>query len=52
VVDKKRRINSAYGPFGIRTAEPTSETDDITPLLRGKCDIALLTFHFAPTGRD
>ena len=45
VADKRRHFSSVYGPFGIRTVEATGETDDISPLLRGKYDIALLTYE-------
>jgi helicase len=45
VADKRRHFNSLYGSFGIRTIEATGETDDISPLLRGKYDIALLTYE-------
>lgn len=45
VADKRRHFETVYGPFGIRTFEATGETDDIGPLLRGKYDIALLTYE-------
>ena len=45
VNDKLRQFQRVYGPFGIRTIEATGETDDITPLLRGQYDIALLTYE-------
>ncbi|GEC15440.1 DEAD/DEAH box helicase [Nitrobacter winogradskyi] len=45
VADKRRHFNAVYGPFGIRTIEATGETDDISPILRGKYDIALLTYE-------
>ena len=45
VNDKMRQFQRVYGPFGIRTIEATGETDDITPLLRGRYDIALLTYE-------
>jgi replicative superfamily II helicase len=45
VNDKLRQFKRVYGPFGIRTIEATGETDDITPLLRGRYDIALLTYE-------
>jgi helicase len=45
VADKRRHFSSVYGPFGIRTVEATGETDDISPVLRGKYDIALLTYE-------
>ena len=49
VNDKLLQFQRVYGPFGIRTFEATGETDDITPLLRGQYDIALLTYEkFSP----
>jgi helicase len=45
VNDKLRQFQRLYGPFGIRTIEATGETDDISPLLRGRYDIALLTYE-------
>jgi helicase len=45
VADKKRHFDAVYGPFGVRTIEATGETDDITPLLRGRYDIGLLTYE-------
>ena len=45
VNDKLRQFQRVYAPFGIRTIEATGETDDITPLLRGHFDIALLTYE-------
>jgi hypothetical protein len=45
VNDKMRQFQRVYGPFGIRTIEATGETDDVTPLLRGRYDIALLTYE-------
>ena len=45
VADKKRHFEAVYGAFGVRTVEATGETDDITPLLRGHYDIALLTYE-------
>jgi len=45
VNDKLRQFRRVYGPFGIRTIEATGETDDIMPLLRGRYDIALLTYE-------
>ncbi|WP_426752740.1 DEAD/DEAH box helicase [Myxococcus sp. Y35] len=45
VGDKLRHFEQLYSPFGIRTIEATGETDDITPLLRGHYDIALLTYE-------
>jgi helicase len=43
VNDKLIQFRRVYGPYGIRTIEATGETDDVTPLLRGQFDIALLT---------
>ena len=45
VADKRRHFTRLYGPYGVRTFEATGETDDIGPLLRGKYDIALLTYE-------
>jgi len=45
VSEKLRQFGRVYGPFGIRTIEATGETDDIGPLLRGRYDIALLTYE-------
>lgn len=45
VADKQRHFNSVYGTFGLRTIVATGETDDITPLLRGQFDVALLTYE-------
>lgn len=45
VADKRRHFQSVYGPYGIRTVEATGETDDITPLIRGRYDIGLLTYE-------
>lgn len=45
VADKRRHFEAVYGGFGVRTIEATGETDDITPLLRGQYDIALLTYE-------
>jgi replicative superfamily II helicase len=45
VNDKRRHFEDVYGPFGVRTIEATGETDDITPLLRGQYDVALLTYE-------
>lgn len=45
VADKRRHFQRIYGPFGIRTVEATGETDDISPLLRGRYDIGLLTYE-------
>lgn len=45
VADKKRHFDSVYASFGLRTLVATGETDDITPLLRGHYDVALLTYE-------
>jgi replicative superfamily II helicase len=45
VADKRRHFEAMYGAFGVRIVEATGETDDITPLLRGQYDIALLTYE-------
>lgn len=45
VADKARYFDEVYGTFGIRTIEATGESDDITDLLRGQYDIALLTYE-------
>jgi helicase len=45
VADKRRHFEAVYGPFGIRTIEATGETDDISPLIRSRYDIALLTYE-------
>lgn len=45
VADKRRHFEAVYGAFGIRTVEATGETDDISPLIRGRYDIALLTYE-------
>jgi helicase len=45
VADKRRHFEAVYGPYGIRTIEATGETDDISPLIRGRYDIALLTYE-------
>ncbi|MGH7120438.1 MAG: DEAD/DEAH box helicase [Acetobacteraceae bacterium] len=45
VADKRRQFEEVYGPFGIRTVEATGETDDISPLLRGRYDVGLLTYE-------
>jgi helicase len=45
VADKRRHFAKVYGSFGVRTIEATGETDDISPLLRGRYDIALLTYE-------
>lgn len=45
VNDKNIQFSKIYSDFGIRTIEATGETDDISPLLRGRYDIALLTYE-------
>lgn len=45
VADKRRYFENVYGGFGIRTVEATGETDDISPLLKGRYDIGLLTYE-------
>ena len=45
VYDKQRHFSEIYGGYGIRTIDATGETDNISPLLRGKYDIALLTYE-------
>ncbi len=45
VADKRRHFEAVYGPYGLRTIEATGETDDISPLLRGRYDVALLTYE-------
>jgi helicase len=45
VADKLRQFRRVYGPFGIRTIEATGETEDLTPLMRGRYDVALLTYE-------
>ena len=45
VADKRRHFEAVYGDLGLRTIEATGETDDITPILRGQYDVALLTYE-------
>jgi helicase len=45
VADKRRQFSAVYGSFGLRIIEATGETDDITPLIRGRYDIALITYE-------
>lgn len=45
VADKRRHFSAVYGAFGLRIVEATGETDDITPLIRGRYDIALITYE-------
>lgn len=45
VADKRRHFEKVYGEFGLRVFEATGETDDVSPLIRGKYDIALLTYE-------
>ncbi|MBV1824826.1 DEAD/DEAH box helicase [Komagataeibacter oboediens] len=45
VADKRRHFERVYGAFGVRTIEATGETDDISPILSGRYDIALMTYE-------
>ena len=45
VADKRRHFEAIYGAYGLRIIEATGETDDISPLLRGHYDVALLTYE-------
>ncbi len=45
VADKRRHFEKVYGGLGLRVLEATGETDDVSPLIRGKYDIALLTYE-------
>ena len=45
VADKWRHFEEVYGGFGLRTIEATGETDDISPIIRGQYDVALLTYE-------
>jgi helicase len=45
VADKRRQFEAVYGRYGLRIIEATGETDDVTPLIRGRYDIALLTYE-------
>lgn len=45
VNDKGRQFELVYKAFGVRTIEATGETEDISPLIRGQYDIALLTYE-------
>jgi helicase len=45
VADKRRHFEAVYGRFGLRIIEAIGETDDVTPLIRGRYDIALLTYE-------
>lgn len=45
VHDKKRQFDRVYGAFGVTTVEATGETEDIGPLIRGRFDVALLTYE-------
>ena len=45
VADKRRHFDAVYGAFGLHTIEATGETDDISPILRGQYDVALLTYE-------
>lgn len=45
VNDKLQQFTSLYEPFGIKTVEATGESDDISDLVKGHYDIALLTYE-------
>jgi helicase len=45
VADKHRHFEAVYGASGLRIIEATGETDDISPILRGQYDVALLTYE-------
>ncbi len=45
VADKKRHFEAVYGAAGLRTVEATGETDDISPIIKGQYDVALLTYE-------
>ncbi|MBZ9735764.1 DEAD/DEAH box helicase [Mesorhizobium sp. CA18] len=45
VADKKRHFKTVYGDFGLHIVDATGETDDISPVLRGQYDIALITYE-------
>ena len=45
VSDKQRHFTKLYGPLGVRTIEATGDSDDVSELLRGQYDIALLTYE-------
>jgi replicative superfamily II helicase len=45
VADKRRHFNALYAGYGIRVAEATGETDDISPIVRGQYDIGLFTYE-------
>lgn len=45
VADKRRHFDATYQKYGLRTIEATGETDDVSPLIRGQYDIALLTYE-------
>lgn len=45
VADKRRHFEAVYGAFRLRTVEATGETDDISPILRGQYDVALITYE-------
>lgn len=45
VNDKLKQFSEIYSPFGIETIEATGENDDVSALLRGQYDIALLTYE-------
>lgn len=45
VADKLAAFKQSYQSYGLRIIEATGETADVTPLINGKYDIALLTFE-------
>ena len=45
VADKLAAFKQSYQAYGLRIVEATGETADVTPLINGKYDIALLTFE-------
>ena len=45
VSDKRHHFEAVYSAYGLRIIEATGETDDISPLLRGQYDVALLTYE-------
>ncbi|MCM2501989.1 DEAD/DEAH box helicase, partial [Neorhizobium galegae] len=45
VADKRRQFEKIYSRFALRVIEATGETDDVSPIIRGKYDIALLTYE-------
>jgi helicase len=45
VADKLQYFEKVYGSSEIKTIEATGETDDLSDLLRGRYDVALLTYE-------